>query len=437
MTHGPPPLRPTGRRRITEAQLSATAGLTGRFDPVSPGRVLSALKRAAPALGLPRRLVDLMDHLMGYTREIDWQGNWAPIVWPSNATLQDVLGVGPTRVKELIREALDAGLMTARDHGTGKRFGIRGEGGRIVRACGFDLSPLAERMAEFERVAAEHEARRAEAKQLRAEISRTRYAILTLTDMGTTHAVQGTEWTALADRAKELARPVRASWEPRELVPVLARLRALHAQTDAAIRVAFPVKSDPQGPEYRPHNTTTNQLPIVNTIANAGDSPAVNKSSGGNQPLPLPTNRPATMPERPSALRGFPATPELVLQIAPPFRLRVSTSKPHWPEIIEAAWHVRSELDISQHAWGQACIVLGRLEAATALAAIAAKHEAGLVRSPGGLLRHMVAAHQEGTLRLDRTLFGLVDRAKGSAGRARRDGLMRPPAQGSFRPRRL
>jgi hypothetical protein len=45
------PVQPTGRRRITEAQLRATTGLTGRFDPVSPGQALSAFKRAAPALG--------------------------------------------------------------------------------------------------------------------------------------------------------------------------------------------------------------------------------------------------------------------------------------------------------------------------------------------------------------------------------------------------
>jgi Replication protein C C-terminal region len=78
--------------------------------------------------------------------------------------------------------------------------------------------------------------------------------------------------------------------------------------------------------------------------------------------------------------------------------------------------------------------LLGRYEAATAIAAISAKHDAGQVRSPGGLLRYMVEAHQAGTLRLDRTLFGLVDgtggldRAKGgTTGRfARRTAREKP-----------
>jgi len=49
------------------------------------------------------------------------------------------------------------------------------------------------------------------------------------------------------------------------------------------------------------------------------------------------------------------------------------------------------------------------MEATSAIAAISAKNRAGLVRSPGGLLRHMVGAHLKGELHLDRTLFGLAD----------------------------
>ena len=110
-----------------------------------------------------------------------------------------------------------------------------------------------------------------------------------------------------------------------------------------------------------------------------------------------------------SALRGFVATPDFVAAIAPAFRAWMTGPRLGWPELTEAAGHVRVELGISQHAWGQACVVLGRQEAVVALAAIAARHERGLVRSPGGLLRHLVDAHREGTLRLDRTLFGLAD----------------------------
>jgi replication initiation protein RepC len=55
-------------------------------------------------------------------------------------------------------------------------------------------------------------------------------------------------------------------------------------------------------------------------------------------------------------------------------------------------------------------------EAITALAAISARHAAGKVQSPGGLLRKMVELHQAGGLRLDRTLFGLADRLRNKKG---------------------
>ena len=77
------------------------------------------------------------------------------------------------------------------------------------------------------------------------------------------------------------------------------------------------------------------------------------------------------------------------------------------------------------HVWGQAYLILGREEAITALAAICARHAAGKVASPGGLLRCMVELHGTGSLRLDRTLFGLVDGlrqdAAHDANRTRRD----------------
>ena len=62
--------------------------------------------------------------------------------------------------------------------------------------------------------------------------------------------------------------------------------------------------------------------------------------------------------------------------------------------------------------------MLGQEKAITALAAISARHAAGKVRSPGGLLRRMVELHQRGELRLDRTLFGLADKVRKEAGAA-------------------
>ena len=125
-----------------------------------------------------------------------------------------------------------------------------------------------------------------------------------------------------------------------------------------------------------------------------------------------------------SALRGFVVTPGFILAIAPAFRDWVSNARPGWGELNQAAVGVRSALGISPHAWGQAYLALGREEAITALAAICARYAVGKVASPNSLLRCMVELHSKGSLRLDRTLFGLADEVRKDAaagtGRVRR-----------------
>ena len=105
-------------------------------------------------------------------------------------------------------------------------------------------------------------------------------------------------------------------------------------------------------------------------------------------------------------------TPAFVVQIAPNFAAWTNKPTPTWVELLDASAMVRAELGVSQHAWGQACEVLGRIEAVVTLAAIDARRSAGEVQSAGGLLRKMVELHRAGTLRLDRTLFGLADKLK-------------------------
>jgi len=190
------------------------------------------------------------------------------------------------------------------------------------------------------------------------------------------------------------------------------------------------VKNAPTGPEYRPHLTTTNQLPIATANTSAGDMvgpsrPVADKEAGSDGPAGQQVAQRQTRagPTRtsevqPSALRGFVVTPGFILAVAPIFRDWTSSVRAGWDELDQAAFHVRSALGISPQAWGQARVMLGQEEAITALAAICARHAAEKVRSPGGLLRRMVELHQAGELRLDRTLFGLAKKVRKEAGAA-------------------
>lgn len=107
-----------------------------------------------------------------------------------------------------------------------------------------------------------------------------------------------------------------------------------------------------------------------------------------------------TPPDEPPA-----ATPRFVLRVSPPLRNYVLSPKPTWSEIVEAANCLRHQLGISRPAWIEACEVLGRYQAATAVAIIAAKRDT--IRSPGGYLRGMTARARDGELYLLRSLHGL------------------------------
>jgi len=437
-THTAP--QPTGRRKITPPQLRAEAAGAVPLPPTSPGRALAAFKRAAVALGVPRRVVDLVDCLMSYSPAQDWEGGpgLGPIVWPSDAELEDRLCVGPSQRKVIVRVALDAGFVRLRRSPTGKRWGYRekgGRGGHILDAYGFDLAPLAERMAEFGRLAAEWEARRDEGRRLRREITSSRNHVLSLVDLATAQDLDGVEWSAVAMQADALWCERGSQRDPLPLVPIAARLRALsihvQEQVTAALAAVEAVKNAPTGPEYRPHLTTTNQLPIATANTSladeAGPSRPMADGKAGSDDLPSPQvaqqQQERVGPTRasevqPSALRGFVVTPGFILAVAPAFRDWTSSARAGWDELDQAAFHVRSALGISPQAWGQARIMLGQEEAITTLAAICARHAAGKVRSAGGLLRRMVELHQQGELRLDRTLFGLANKVRKEAGAA-------------------
>jgi len=421
------PLRPTGLRKITILQLRAETAGSVPFTLASPGRILAAFKRAAPALGLPRRVVDFIDYLMSHNRPQDWEGGPGPIVWPSDVELEDRLCVGRSQCKALVRSTLDAGLVRLHRSPTGRRWGYRKGSGHeacIVEAYGFDMTPLGERMAEFERVSAEWEARRAEGKRLRREITSSRNRVLSLVDLAMSQSLAGGDWPAAAAQANALWGERGTQRDPLPLVPIAARLRALSIHTQEQVAAALAaVKAGeigPAGPEIQTHFTTTNELIIAGTNTAPArkvgpDRPSAHEEASSDslpsQRVMVRTGRVGASRENPaqvSALRGFVVTPMFLMMIAPAFRDWVSSARAGWAELYQAADFVRSALGISPYAWGQACITLGRQEATTALAAICARHADGKVKSPDGLLRCMVELHGKGTLRLDRTLFGLA-----------------------------
>jgi len=423
--------RPTGQRTMTPRMLAVVAARPTEWEPAPRGQALSALKRAAPALAIPRRVVELVDYLVGRSPPADWSEGGRPMAWPSNPTLQDALGLQRTQVQTLIRLGQEWGLFEMDDGPTGKRRG-RVESGRVVEAWGFDLTLLAARRAEFEQIAAAHEERRREGRRLRGRITALSKKVQALAAAGAEQRIPGADWPAIVAQARATAALRGDSEDPAQLAPLVEQLAALHEQAKSVLLTVLPgcvdaVETGPSGPLDRTPITPTTHLSIANAnTAEAGPNRPEAHKDGSSQDRPsthlqeqrtlgVESGRPALVPT--SALRGFVVTPDWLVQVAPAFRGWVGSAQPSWNELAEAALYVRAELDISKHAWGQACVVLGRMEAVTVLAVITTRHAAGKVRSPGGLLRRMVELHGQDKLRLDRTLFGLADQLRRESAR--------------------
>ena len=81
-------------------------------------------------------------------------------------------------------------------------------------------------------------------------------------------------------------------------------------------------------------------------------------------------------------------TPKFVVSTSPELQSYIFTASPSWADIVEASNRLRQQLGISRSAWIEACQTMGRYQAATAVAVIAAKGK--IIRSPGGYLRGMI-----------------------------------------------
>jgi replication initiation protein RepC len=115
------------------------------------------------------------------------------------------------------------------------------------------------------------------------------------------------------------------------------------------------------------------------------------------------------------------STEELTF-LAPRLRSYLKTSAPGWREIVDAADFLRGELGVSKSLWGEACVAMGREQAAIAIAIVSAKPAEHFRSTPGGYFHGMVAKAKTGELNLARTVWGLrqavAQRPHRAAGRA-------------------
>jgi replication initiation protein RepC len=423
-----------GLRKLTPKMLGTIdVAETHKFtSEMQPGQVLAAFKAAAPYLGLRPNVVHAIDWLFRFTVPLDWQPSSRPIVWPSAAMQQQELGLGPSQVKNLNRHLVELGLVVMRDSSNGKRYGRRDPQGRIVEAYGFDLSPLASRCAEFRAQAEAGREERARVQAVRRRATIARNGIRQLLETADEQGIAGDDWDACRNAATTASRGIagrRGSIETEIAVATLERLQRemrLHLESAVASQVdsksaldTGSVDIDPKEPKNWPHITTTNELlnPKDTVIAPEGDMTATVTNRSPAQPIgadvPRAADRsvenfnraaPRTKTDSGSLLKISPAE---LTRLAPRLKPYLRDTSPRWSEIVEAADWLRDELGISKSSWGEACLTIGREQAAIAVAVVSAKPREHFRGSPGGYFHGMVSKAKLGQLHLARTIWGM------------------------------
>ena len=88
------------------------------------------------------------------------------------------------------------------------------------------------------------------------------------------------------------------------------------------------------------------------------------------------TTRHRVRREPPERGRVLKLHPDELVRLAPRLKLYLRQPIPTWPDVVDAADFLRSDLDVSKSLWGEACLAMGREQAAIAIAIVSTKDPA-------------------------------------------------------------
>lgn len=432
--------KPTGFRAMTPALYKATelADLWGPQTAVSKKRAHTAFNSCTNYLGLRGDVIELMNKLLSFSNDIDWDGTSRPLVWPDNQRLLEQCALGSlSALKRALRTLAEAGLIAFKDSPTGRRIGRRNShDNRIVldRTYGIDLSPLGLKTPELEMIVSMNKANQLEWRDLCQQYTRDRRRLVSIIQAGRDEGIPG-PWEECAyehDAIHAQRSPLRDSKAISVLMMLHDRLLNVLERANAAYAEAakdFPSKPttedvhkaeekqnrntekmDPVGAADEPLIQNTSPRNIYNLYkrewnsANAEQLNLLGTGSASEEGSRNEPERGAAAEQDPQRL-ARPVDDRTLLTLCPDFAEFVQTPR-RWPEIVDAAERImRPMMQIPESTWRTAHRLLGREKAAAALALIFEKHNAGLIENPGAYLNGMIDKAQKGKLDLPSSLF--------------------------------
>lgn len=433
----------TGWRKPTPGLLQAEEhARVGEQLSIPKSQATKAVKKVAAFIGLKMADIVLLDTLCAFTEPQDWEEGRRPIVWASNAYLEERTGMELRSVQRHVRRLCEAGVISMKDSANGKRYGRRDEDGYIQTAYGFDLAPLAARTEEFEALEARKAEERTFCKSLRTGITIARRVIYAKIDKAREIQLRG-PWRELeAEYTSLLELLPRRSVAAEKLLDVLDMFRELKERVEEAFTAAFdwPERTDAEH-QHQEAQASSNVVPLSSNMSPKDDS-NVTHILTTNQPNPVNSNcfeqkhAAGPEPDLPRAeqvekpeeadldinwsthtnQRGSEVDIPMLMVACPHFAEMARDLEGgyirNWNDMHRAAAKVRGMAGISEDAWNVAQQTLSPAVAAAAIALVFDKYSTGEVKSPGGYLRGIVQKARAGELHLDRTFHGRLSETR-------------------------
>lgn len=355
-------MTPFGRQPVT-AGLLATHALAEAPAPVQAcdkWALLRDLTVARQFFGVSDRDLVVLAALLSCHPAAQLSDDTSLIVFPSNATLSDrAHGMPESTLRRHIAALVQSGLILRRDSPNGKRYARRGASGRIDRAFGFDLRPLALRATEIIMKADEA---RSDAHELRCQRETVVIGLRDLTKLVIWGAEQiAADWTALKDACADLQRSLRRKLDLSQLQRIERGIRILTAQVQALI-------TPPEAAETPEMSGSVSRIERHHQSSNKDcleSEPSHEDKKETPQTIPL----------------------GLMLKATPDICDYAPDGIRTWADLVATADLVRPMLGITLDAWRRACRIMGPESAAVTLACILQRHET--ILRPGGYLRSL------------------------------------------------
>jgi replication initiation protein RepC len=396
------PTTPFGRRPLMLAHVAAQMAASVRQPDkvVHKWRIFRAICTARPALCVSERSLSVLNALISFHPETTLAAGDDLIVFPSNEQLcLRTHGMPPSTLRRQLAALVDAGLIVRRDSPNGKRYARKGRGGEITLAFGFDLSPLAARAEEFERMAEKIEAEARAVRLAKERITLCRRDIAKIIATGIEEGVP----TRRAGQGPASWQEIHSAF--RGLVEGISRNAGLD-ELELAAEALSSLANDVL-------NLLENHL--KETIMSANESPDKRhkQNSNPNSPIELEPRlqkgRAARAEPNPrtsvATERTYPLG--MVLSACPDIVDYAKGGITNWRDFLATAAVVRPMLGISPSAWEEARTVMG--EAAAAVAVACLLQRSSTIQSAGGYLRELTRKAGEGEFSLGPILMAQIN----------------------------